>query len=117
MRVWDPRVADSVMSLDPAPGEAKRDCWAVAFGNSYNDSERCIAAGYDNGDVKLFDLRTSSMRWETNASNGVVALEFDRKDIAMNKLLVTTLESRFRVYDLRTQVCVDVALYGARCPT
>lgn len=26
-------------------------------GNSYSDEERCVAAGYDNGDVKLFDLR------------------------------------------------------------
>lgn len=83
-------------------------------GNSYNDAERCIAAGYDNGDVKLFDLRwalvccvvlfaflrssvlnmglvslvcrTNTMRWETNVGNGVVGLEFDRKDIEMNKV-------------------------------
>jgi hypothetical protein len=29
----------------------------IRFGNSYNDDERCIAAGYDNGDLKIFDLR------------------------------------------------------------
>ena len=29
-------------------------------------------------------------------------VQFDRKDIEMNKLLVTTLESKFRMYDLRT---------------
>ena len=73
------------------------------LGNSYNDEERCVAAGYDNGDVKMFDLRTNSLRWETNCQNGVVGLEFDRKDIEMNKLIVTTLESKFRMYDLRTQ--------------
>ena len=28
--------------------------------------------------------------------------QFDRKDIAMNKLVVTTLESRYRLYDMRT---------------
>lgn len=56
-----------------------------------------------NADVKLFDLRTQTMRWETNVGNGVVSVEFDRKDIAMNTLAVTTLESRFRVYDMRTQ--------------
>lgn len=33
----------------------------------------------------------------------VVSVEFDRKDIEMNKLLVTTLESKFRVFDMRTQ--------------
>jgi hypothetical protein len=39
-------------------------------GNSF-DEERCVVAGYDNGDLKLFDLRTMSMRWETTLSNGV----------------------------------------------
>lgn len=29
-------------------------------------------------------------------------MQFDRADIPMNKLVVTTLESRFRVYDMRT---------------
>lgn len=32
-------------------------CRCVAFGNSFNDEERCVLAGYDNGDVKMFDLR------------------------------------------------------------
>lgn len=36
-----------------------RDCWAVAFGNMYNAEERVLLAGYDNGDVKMFDLRTN----------------------------------------------------------
>ncbi|ETV88771.1 hypothetical protein H257_00273 [Aphanomyces astaci] len=102
VRVWDTRVANPVVSLEPDQGEAVRDCWTVAFGNSFNDDERCLAAGYDNGDVKLFDLRTNTMRWETNVQNGVVGVQFDRKDIEMNKLLVTTLESKFRMYDMRT---------------
>lgn len=34
----------------------------MAFGNSHNDDERCVLAGYDNGDVKLFDLRTNKVR-------------------------------------------------------
>jgi hypothetical protein len=38
-----------------------RDCWSVAFGNSFNDEERCVLAGYDNGDVKLFDLRMNQV--------------------------------------------------------
>jgi WD40 repeat protein len=101
VRVWDPRVREAVLSLEP-DDDLARDCWAVAFGNSYNDDERCIVAGYDNGDVKLFDLRTNTVRWDTNVGNGVVSLEFDRKDIEMNKLCVTTLESRFRLYDMRT---------------
>lgn len=34
--------------------------------------------------------------------NGVCGLQFDRPDIAINKLIVTTLESKFRLYDMRT---------------
>ena len=70
VRLWDPRLAEPVISLEPAEGETARECWAVAFGNSFSDDERCVAAGYDNGDVKLFDLRTQTMRWETNVGNG-----------------------------------------------
>lgn len=36
--------------------------------------------------MKLFDLRTQTMRWETNVKNGVTGLEFDRSDIDMNKV-------------------------------
>jgi len=49
----------------------------------------------------MFDLRANKVRYETNVANGVTAIEFDRKDIEMNKMVVTTLESKFRVYDLR----------------
>jgi WD40 repeat protein len=102
VRIWDPRVQEAVVSLEPEEGEAVRDCWSVSFGNAFNEDERMVAAGYDNGDVKMFDLRTNKLMWETNAENGVVGLEFDRKDIEMNKLIVCTLESKFRLYDVRT---------------
>lgn len=102
VRVWDIRQQDPVLSLEPVEGETPADCWTVAFGNSYNDSERCVAAGYDNGDIKMFDLRTMTLRWDTNVRNGVCHLQFDRKDIKMNKLGVSTLESCMVQYDLRT---------------
>ena len=92
----------------------------MAFGNSYNDEERCLAAGYDNGDVKVFDLRTGTVRFETNVKNGVrtprrrrrrralgrsrrpwrqvCGIEFDRKEIPMNKFVATCLESQFTVW-------------------
>ena len=38
VKVWDPRQkGDPVATMEPGEGEAKRDCWAVAFGN-YNYS-------------------------------------------------------------------------------
>lgn len=72
VKVWDPRQRGKpVANMQPMAGESKRDCWTVAFGNSFNDSERIIVAGYDNGDLKMFDLRTMSLRWECNLKNGV----------------------------------------------
>ncbi|KAH3859315.1 dynein axonemal assembly factor 10-like [Dreissena polymorpha] len=103
VKVWDPRQKnDPVATMEPGEGETKRDCWTVAFGNAYTAHERCVCAGYDNGDIKLFDLKTMSLRWETNVKNGVCHMEFDRKDININKLVATTLESKFHVYDTRT---------------
>ena len=33
VKVWDPRQKDEpVVNMQPAEGEAKRDCWTVAFG-------------------------------------------------------------------------------------
>lgn len=104
VRVFDPRVDHAVVSLEPEAGAAARDCWTVTFGNSYNDQERCVCAGYDNGDLKLFDLKMGGkIRWETNCKNGITAVQFDRPDIETNKLVVATLESKFNVYDMRTQ--------------
>ncbi|RKO94023.1 WD repeat-containing protein 92-like protein [Blyttiomyces helicus] len=104
VKIWDPRQKDKpVAKISPTKGEPARDTWTVAFGNSFNDEERVIAAGYENGDVKMFDLRSMSLLWETNIKNGVCSIEFDRKDIQMNKMVVTSLESSFQAYDLRTK--------------
>jgi hypothetical protein len=35
----------------------------------------------------MYDLRTNLVRWETNVRNGVCSIEFDRKDIEMNKMV------------------------------
>ena len=43
----------------------------IRLGNAFNADERTVAAGYDNGDIKLFDLKNMSLRWETNVKNGV----------------------------------------------
>lgn len=63
VKLWDPRQSTPVLVLEPTTkeDEIKPDCWTVGFGNSYNNSERVIAAGYDNGDLKLFDLKTNSL--------------------------------------------------------
>ncbi|EDW19071.1 dynein axonemal assembly factor 10 [Drosophila mojavensis] len=112
VKVWDIRQGqEPVVDISPPAqmgdgvnrSNLRRDCWALAFGNTFNAEERLIAAGYDNGDLKLFDLRAMGVRWEATIRNGICGLEFDRRDIPMNKLAVTTLEGGLLVYDMRTQ--------------
>ena len=57
-----------MLALEPSDvkGEDVPDCWDVKFGNSYNSDERVIAAGYDNGDLKIFDLNKNELLWDTN---------------------------------------------------
>ena len=107
VKVWDQRTRLPVVTLNPDKSSSARDCWTVAFGDSFNNEERSILAGFDNGDVKLFDLRTSKIVFETNVENGVTSVQFDRQDIQKNKVIVTTLESKFRCYDMRTQHPID----------
>ena len=54
-------------------------------------------------------LARVQLRWETNVSNGVCGVSFDRRDICMNKFLVSCLEARFHVFDARTQHPVKVS--------
>ncbi|CAB3364006.1 Hypothetical predicted protein [Cloeon dipterum] len=104
VKLWDPRQREvPVAVMKPKNGETPRDCWTVAFGNSYNSDERVLCSGYDNGDIKMFDLKKMELRWETNLANGICSLQFDRPDIEMNKLVATTLEAKFHIFDLRTQ--------------
>ncbi|KAF8819473.1 putative WD repeat-containing protein 92 [Cardiosporidium cionae] len=108
VKLWDIRqpkevtiAKRTILQLKPVDN-AIAECWTVAFGNCYSESDRCIAAGFDNGDVKLFDLRSSTMILEENIQNGVCHLQFDRKYIQMNKLACATLEGFLHVFDLRT---------------
>ena len=88
VKVWDPRTKDAVVTLQPTKLSANdnknkdntnkqdRDCWAVAFGNSFDANNRCIVSGYDNGDLKFLDLKMNKLYWETNLKNGVVMFSF-----------------------------------------
>jgi hypothetical protein len=52
-------------------------------------------------------LRLNQLILDENLKNGVCGLQFDRKDIKMNKLVATTLEGKLHLYDLRTNHPVD----------
>lgn len=76
-----------------------RDCWSVAFGDSFSRNERCVCAGFDNGDIRVFDLRILRLRWESNVRNGVCSLETNNKYEALQKLVVSTTFGGLNVFD------------------
>ncbi|KAI8425267.1 hypothetical protein MSG28_007055 [Choristoneura fumiferana] len=94
VKVWDPRQRGKpVANMQPVKGETRRDCWTVNFGNSFNDAERIVTAGYDNGDLKMFDLRTMSLRWECNLKNG---LENDMENYVQYKIMGSVKRIRMK---------------------
>jgi hypothetical protein len=79
------------------PSDKSADVWSVAFGNDLNfwnktfdffslsyhvclllancgSANRISAAGYDSGDVKIFDHRSNSYVWDVNLGSGVRAI-------------------------------------------
>ncbi|XP_031635352.1 WD repeat-containing protein 92-like [Contarinia nasturtii] len=98
VKVWDPRCNYAVVQLMPKQGTKRPDCWSVAFGDSYNRFERCVFAGFDNGDIKLFDLRTLKERWDVNVGNGVCGLEMDNKYEPLRKLVACTTFGGIHAY-------------------
>ncbi len=76
--MWDPRAPDApAAAFLPAAGGPAPDAWCVAIGNAHSAEERCILAGYANGDIKMFDLRGggAAVRWETNVGKGVCGVQ------------------------------------------
>jgi hypothetical protein len=69
------------MALDPVEADILPDCWSVryvfiylSFGNAHNNEQRVVASGYDNGDVKFFDMKNQMFLWDTNLKNGVCGI-------------------------------------------
>ncbi|KAL5291146.1 WDR92.2 family protein [Megaselia abdita] len=101
LKVWDVRQSEyPVVHLSPESDSPIRNCWSVAFGGSKNDFERCVAAGFDNGDLRLFDLRALKVIHEDNLGQGICGLQFDNKIGSMNRLVASTVNDGLRIYDL-----------------
>lgn len=129
VKVWDPRCNEAVVHIEPTTkvsfrttfttliqvffvvsllipnhiflqnSNGSRDCWAVAFGDAHKNDERCVCAGFDNGDIRVFDLRILRIRWESNVRNGVVGLETNNKYEPLHKLVATTTFGGLNMFD------------------
>ncbi|KAK9763994.1 WD repeat-containing protein 92 [Basidiobolus ranarum] len=101
VKIWDTRQkATPVGIINPTKPGA--DVWAVAFGNSWSDQERSVGIGYDNGDIKLVDLRNMSFIWGDNVKDGICSLEFSQKTSPNCNLVATTVQSKLNVFNQQT---------------
>lgn len=48
--------------------------------------QNVIAVGYENGDIKLFNVNNSEYLWETNAKDGVCSIDFDNQVLRIGTL-------------------------------
>lgn len=78
---------------------SSHDCWAVAFANSYDRIERCVCAGFENGDIWVYDLCARRIRWQSNVRNGVCGLEANNKYGRLEKLVASTTYGGLNVFN------------------
>lgn len=84
-----------------------KDIWAVAYGKYRNScavkitdsfylgqlkGHKVIAVGYEDGNIKLFNVNNAHYLWETHVKDGVCSIDFD-KDV----LRVSTISGAFIV--------------------
>ncbi|KAF9143200.1 hypothetical protein BG015_000517 [Linnemannia schmuckeri] len=82
------------------------DVWCVNMGvRQGNDDEMLVVAGYDNGDLRVMDLRMGQAVFETNLQHGICSVELSSRRQGTNSrsfssLVATTLEGSMHIFDL-----------------
>jgi hypothetical protein len=85
------------------------DVWCVnmGVGGQGNDDEMLVVAGYDNGDLRVMDLRMGQAVFETNLQHGICSVELSPRrqgqavgSRTLSSLAATTLEGSMHVFDL-----------------
>ena len=102
VKIWDLRSDKPAILLEPKGIENNcPECWSVAFGGCFDKEERNLGIGYDNGDIKIYDLKMDKLIYGENFKNGICSIEFDKKNIPLNKMVATTLDSKIYLFDLK----------------
>ena len=97
--VCDTRSPDPVVAVLEPEGD-KRDCWSVSMGGTNGPSERSVIAGYDNGDLKLWDLKSNQVTWETNLRNGIASMQFSDRTGPLKRVTCGCLTGQLVTFDL-----------------
>ncbi|KAF8937911.1 hypothetical protein BGZ58_001936 [Dissophora ornata] len=112
VKLWDMRqnhkedvggAPSPISNMSPKRGHGGNDVWCIAMGGSGSGSgsdDLMVAIGYDNGDVRVMDIRLRQAVFETNVKHGVCAVEFDRREGKAGSLVATTVEGTLHSFDL-----------------
>ncbi|KAG2235856.1 hypothetical protein INT48_003968 [Thamnidium elegans] len=73
IKVWDMRQPEKAV-LTVKSKQSSKDIWAVAYGQL--KGHKVIAVGYEDGDIKLFNVNNSQYLWETKVKDGVCSVDF-----------------------------------------
>ncbi|CAG8444927.1 5143_t:CDS:2 [Funneliformis mosseae] len=104
VKIWDIRQKNQpVVKIGSA--EKAGDAWCVAFGNAWNNEERVVAIGYDNGEVKLFDLKTMSILSELTISSGEDATIWCIRHVpqALDCFMTSTGSGAINLYQIKNK--------------
>ncbi|RCH78234.1 hypothetical protein CU098_006500, partial [Rhizopus stolonifer] len=99
VKVWDVRQPEKAV-LTITSKETQKDIWAVAFGQF--NGHKLVAVGYEDGNLKLFDVDGSQYIWQTNVKDGICSIDFNHE-----KLLVSTLSGACLI-DIKTGNATEI---------
>lgn len=97
VKLWDRRCLEKpVVRMFPESGETRRDCWSVSHSGL---ETKLVCSGFDNGDIKVFDLKNLKILWETSVSKGVSNVTLNpEKDCT--RLYAGTVNGRLYSWDV-----------------
>jgi len=99
VKLWDRRaLLRPTVKMLPESNSTKCDCWTVTHSGG---GLRLVSAGFDNGDVKVFDLRSTRVLWETNVSRGVSDINIVSDDDCSTgrRLIAGTVQGKLYAWD------------------
>lgn len=104
VKVFDPRQGVPVVCISSVKkedgGSGRRDCWTVAFTDGQLHSSRAVCAGYENGDIKIIDLRMLKERHSHNLGSGVCKVACDKKYEDTQRLVAGTVDGSVHLYEV-----------------
>ncbi|KAG4069814.1 hypothetical protein HA402_006829 [Bradysia odoriphaga] len=104
VKVFDPRQGAPVVCISPVKkedgGSGCRDCWSVTFTDGQMHSSRAVCAGYENGDIKVIDLRILKERYSHNVGSGVCKVGCERKYEETRRHVAGTVDGSIHLYDV-----------------